>query len=73
MVRAAGWRPTPLHTHTHTRTSTLEALGMEEGGEQAWRTGHPLGRTQDARPEVLAPVKATGEKVNGVWGLPLLR
>ena len=28
---------------------------MEEGGEPAWRTGHPLGRTQDARPEVPSP------------------
>lgn len=28
---------------------------MEEGGELAWRTGHPLGRTQDAWPEVPSP------------------
>lgn len=28
---------------------------MEEGGGVGLRTGHPLGRTQDARPEVPSP------------------
>lgn len=51
---AAGWLPSPLHPRTPTAAPGGPG-GMEEGGEPAWRTGHPLGRTQDARPEVPSP------------------
>lgn len=61
--------PNPLHPHVP--TSTLEAPGMEEGGQRAWRTGHPLGRTQDARPEVPSP--SQGHRGKGHWGLGLTR
>lgn len=51
---AAGRPPRPLPPTTPPPLP-LEAGGMEEGREPAWGTGHPLGRTQDARPEVPSP------------------
>lgn len=51
---AAGWLPNPLHPpHPHLCPWRPQRDGG--GREPAWRTGHPLGRTQDARPEVPSP------------------